>query len=133
MEKTIVNSDKLFNSRDFGYNQAVKTTGGDLLFLAGQTALDADFQLGEATDLMSQARRALQNIGYALEAAGGNPGNLVSMRMFIAGFQPEQSIEMGDVVKEFLEQHEAPAQTLVGVAALGMPELLIEIEAIAVI
>ena len=84
MEKTIIHSDKLFNSREFGYNQALKTRGGDFLFLAGQTALDAQFQLGEATDLASQARRALQNIAYALEAAGGNPGNLVTMRMFIA-------------------------------------------------
>ena len=133
MEKTFIKSDKLFDSRDFGYNQGIRTRGGDLLFIAGQTALDTNFQLGEATDLATQARRALQNIAYALQAAGVNPANLVSLRMFIADFKPEQSIEMGEVVKEFLGEHEPPAQTLVGVAALGLPELLIEIEAMAVL
>ena len=66
-------------ARPSGFSHAVVTTGGRLVFLAGQTALDASGAI-VGTDVVAQFEQALGNLLTALRAAGGQPGTSQASR-----------------------------------------------------
>lgn len=123
----LINPDTL--ATPSGFTHAVRY--GDSVHLSGQTAMDPSGAI-VAGDIVDQFRQALSNVLTALRAAGAEPSDLLSMRIYLTdvpGYQARGK-EIGTVWKELCGRT-YPAMTGVGVTALWQPEALIEIEAVA--
>ncbi len=133
MTKAHLNPPTLFASLPSGFSQGVVATGGRLLFLSGQTAWDANKQIGGGHDLGAQTRQALRNVRHGVEAAGGTLADVVSLRLYIVNPKPGDMGPGGAALREFFPADQPPASTWLGVTALAVADFMIEIEAIAVL
>ena len=133
MSNQHINPDSLFPSLPHGFYQIVAASGRKLVFISGQTAWDARKNIVGGDNLLEQTRRALRNIKTAIEAAGGNLNDIVSLRIYVVNYQAESGPAIGSALREFFSQENPPASTWIGVSALAAPEFLIEIEATAVL
>lgn len=109
-----------------GYSRAVRV--GDLIEVAGTTAVDENGQLIGKDDPYEQTRFILSKIEKAINAAGGTLMDVVRTRMFVTDIKDWEAI--GRAHGEFFLDIK-PASTMVEVSALINPELLVEIEATA--
>ncbi|MEU6224761.1 RidA family protein [Streptomyces sp. NPDC047042] len=118
------------------YRQVSVATGSKLVFLAGQVAWDADgVTVGEG-DLAAQAERAYLNVGTALTEAGATFDDVAKLTVYVVDWTPDKMpllLEGISRATEKLGVTSAPPVTMIGVAALDIPEHLVEIEATAVI
>lgn len=114
-----------------GYSQAVKVTGAQtILYIAGQVAYDDKGGPAHRGDFKAQARATFQALRAQVETGGGTMDSIVKINTYLTDIR--HRADLAAVREEFLGK-KSPASTLVAVAALAMPEWLIEIEAIAVI
>jgi enamine deaminase RidA (YjgF/YER057c/UK114 family) len=114
-----------------GYSHG--TLSGNTLHLGGQTALDREMRIVPG-GIVEQFRQAFTNVLTTLRAAGGEPGDLVSITLFltdIPGYQAHGK-EIGEAWRE-LAGPVYPAMAGIGTTALWQPEALIEILGVAVI
>jgi enamine deaminase RidA (YjgF/YER057c/UK114 family) len=109
------------------YSHVVKA--GNLVFIAGQTGTDANGNV-VGDDMTSQAKRAYGNLKTAIESVGGKVANIVKTTTYIID---RESAKFSGPVRKELFGEILPTSALVIVAGLGRPELLIEVEAIAVL
>src|SRR5712692_5620998 len=116
-----------------GFSHAVSVTGGRTIYIAGQVAYNAQGEVVGKGDLRAQARQAFENLRIALAAAGGSFKDLVKINTYVVGYKPDQLPILREVRAEMLKDLTPPASTLAGVQSLVNPDLLIEIEAIAVV
>ena len=130
--KQQVNPPSVFRSLDHGFPQAVATSGKRTLYVSGQTAWDAHRQLVGESDLAAQARQAFLNLRAVVEASGATLSDVVSLRIYVVNYRPENAEAVGKAFREFFSSEAAPATTWLGVAALADPGFLIEVEATAV-
>jgi enamine deaminase RidA (YjgF/YER057c/UK114 family) len=119
------------------FRQVSIATGSKLVFMAGQVAWDADGTLVGEGDLAAQVEQCYLNVGAALAAAGGSFDNVAKLTTFIADWSMDKMRLVGEGRARALATLGvttllAPG-TLIGVAALYSPDLLVEVEAIAVI
>ncbi len=133
MPKLYINPDSLFPSLQHGFSQIVAASGGKTIYISGQTAWDSHKQIVGGTDLARQARQALRNVQTAVEAAGGTLADVVSLRIYIVNYKPEEAEAVGGALREFFPDERRPASTWIGVSSLADPDFLIEIEATAVL
>lgn len=112
-----------------GYSYAASAPG-ELVFFAGQVALDPGGQMVGVNDFAAQARQAFANLGLALAAAGCSPATILRINYYVVGLDHARVLELRQARGEFLAGAK-PASTLIGVAALFLPEALIEIEVVA--
>ena len=119
-------------STPVSYSQVAVATGSRLVFVAGQVADDERGDLVGAGDLAVQARRAFANVGRALEAAGARPDQVVRITIYVVRYRPEHLPAISEARIAVFGDHR-PTDVLLGVEALAHPELLIEVDAIAVI
>jgi 2-iminobutanoate/2-iminopropanoate deaminase len=112
------------------YSHVVTSPPGKLVFCAGQVALDADGRIVGVDDIVAQTRQVMENLRIALEAAGATFADVVKVINYITDV--DNFSKMAEVRREYLAEP-YPVSTLVQVPALMFPELLIEIEAIAVV
>ncbi|AIJ23762.1 MULTISPECIES: RidA family protein [Amycolatopsis] len=115
-----------------GFSHAVVATG-TTVFLAGQTALDADGRIVGGT-VVEQFERALSNLLGALRAAGGAPDRLVSLTVYatdLAGYRAHAR-EIGEVWRR-LAGTDYPAMAAIGVSRLWDAEALVEVQGFAVV
>ncbi|MDQ3012955.1 MAG: RidA family protein [Acidobacteriota bacterium] len=133
MPKQHLNPDTLFPSLPIGFSQGVAAHGGRTVYLSGQTAWDATKQIIGGDNIGEQTRQALRNVETAIEAAGGNRIDVVSLRLYVVKPNPRDIESVGEVLREFFSAETPPASTWIGVTSLAVEEFLIEIEAIAVI
>ncbi len=131
MAKTIVNPKSLV--RPSGYAHGV-LAGGRLLFLAGQTGMDAAGRIAAPGDLVAQFRQALRNLKAVLDEAGGQAGDVVKLTLFVTDKQAyrAQLEPIGEAYRTVFGRH-FPAMTLVEVKSLFDDEALIEVEGVAVL
>ena len=111
-----------------GYSRAVRT--GNTIEVAGTTSVDENGQVVGAGNPYEQTRFVLEKIERALQSAGAALKDVVRTRMFVTNIQ--QWEEIGRAHGEFFREIK-PAATMVEVKALISPELLVEIEATAII
>ncbi|MEU1218664.1 RidA family protein [Streptomyces microflavus] len=118
------------------YRQVSVATGSKLVFIAGQVAWDADGTTVGAGDLAAQVEQCYLNIGTALAGAGGSFDDVAKLTVYVVDWTPdkmEQFLEGAARAAAELGVTPVPPGTLVGVAALDVPEHLVEIEATAVL
>ena len=115
-----------------GYSNVVEVSGGRILFIAGQTALDAAGNLVGKDDFAAQAEQVFRNLSAALASVGCTARNLVKLTVFVR--------DMGELAAYRHARNRffatttpqaAPAVTLVEVSRLFAEDFLIEIEAVA--
>lgn len=116
----------------YGYSQAALVTGGErVLFCAGQTSVDGQGIPVHAGDMVAQVNHALSNLEAVLGAAGMTLKNVVRLNYYVTNI-PEFLKASAEVGPRLAAAECKPPGTLLGVAALFHPDILVEIEATAV-
>ncbi|MBI2916938.1 MAG: RidA family protein [Chloroflexi bacterium] len=126
MPRQAVSSPKV--SRPAVYSQAIRA--GNILFIAGQTAVDAQGKPVGVGDPAAQARQVFDNITALLEAAGATWENVVKITSYLTDMRYSDAVR--EVRMRFLKEP-FPASTSVQVVALARPQYLLEVEATAVL
>lgn len=116
-----------------GFSHAVTATGSQLVFLAGQTALDRNGKVIGDT-LPEQFTTALTNLLVALRAAGGSPADLARVTVYatdVADYRGHAP-ELGRIWRR-LAGRDYPAMAVVGAARLWDEQALVELDGMAVL
>ena len=111
-----------------GYSRAVKV--GNQVFIAGTTATTEEGSLIGVGDPYAQTVQIIRNIEKALKKAGGTLENIVANRIYVTHIEHWQ--EVGRAHGEYFKNIR-PATTLVEVKGLVEPEMLVEIDSVAVL
>ena len=115
------------------YTHAVAVEGGKTIYISGQVALNAEGQIVGKGDLRAQTVQVFENLKLVLQAAGAGFGDIVKLNTYVVNLKPEGVAAIREVRTKYLPTTNPPASTLVGVLALFREDVLIEIEAVAVI
>lgn len=119
--------------RPNGYSHVVEIRAGRTVYIAGQVAMNAAGNIVGAGDFRAQTEQVFGNLREALSAVGGNFGHVVKLTIFVTELAPENLTAFREVRDRHIDIARAPASSLVQVSRLFHPELLVEIEAIAVL
>jgi len=134
MAITLTNPDAL-PKVDF-HRQVAIASGSKLILMAGQVAWDADGILVGDNDLAAQVEQCYLNVAAAVAEAGGAFDNIAKLTIYVVGWTPDKMAliaEGRDRASAKLGVTMLAPGTLVGVASLFTPDILVEVEAIAVI
>jgi enamine deaminase RidA (YjgF/YER057c/UK114 family) len=110
-----------------GYSQVVSIPAGRLVWTAGQVGIAANGQVAHGWE--AQTRLTFENVGRALAAGGARWQDVVKLTFFVVATDELATVRR--VRDEFVDQASPPTSSLVQVAALFRPELLVEVEAVA--
>ncbi len=116
-----------------GFSQVVTATGGKIVFISGQVAFNEKNELVGKGDLRAQAIQTFANLKKALAAVGATFEYVLKTNIYIVDYRPDMIAMIREVRSQYLPQDKPPASTLIGVQALALECLLIEIEAIAMV
>jgi enamine deaminase RidA (YjgF/YER057c/UK114 family) len=132
MSKQIINPASLPEPR--GFNHGLLTTGGRLLFLAGQDASDGDGRIVAPGDIVAQCRQVLHNLHAVVHEAGGQMADIVKLNVFVTSRDAyvARLKPLGKLFREYFGNY-YPAMALFEVAGLFQPEAMIEMEGFAVL
>ena len=129
MQKTVLQPDTV--AKPLGtYSHGVMVSGNILIFLAGQTSVNAKGEIVGKGDMRAQLRQVHENVKAVLEAAGATFDNVVKTITFVTDV--EEYRKHADIRREYLKDY-LPPSTLVGITRLARPEFMVEIEATAVL
>ena len=103
---------------------------GNQVFIAGMTARSSEFDSIDGAGVYAQARIIFTKIKYLIEAAGGTMADIVKVNIFVTNIDQRQ--EVWRARREFFTGN-FPVSTLVEVSALALPEMEVEVEAVAVL
>ncbi|MEE1942560.1 RidA family protein [Streptomyces sp. TRM 70361] len=118
------------------YRQVAVATGSRMVFVAGQVSWDADGATVGEGDLAAQVERCYLNVAAALAEAGGSFADVAKLNVHVVDWTPDKMpllLEGIDRAAAKLGVTPAAPATLLGVAALDVPEHLVEVEAVAVL
>ena len=118
------------------YRQVSIATGSRLVFVAGQVAWDADGNTVGKNDLAAQVEQCYLNVGTALTEAGASFDDVAKLTFYAVDWTPDKMPTLLEGISRAaakLGVTPIPPATLIGVAALDVPEHLVEIEVTAVI
>ena len=118
------------------YRQVAVASGSRTVFLAGQVARTADGEPVGPGDLAAQTEQAYLNVATALAAVGGSFADVAKVTLYVVDWSGEKYPALGAGVARAAARLGADLTTpitLIPVAALGEPDLLIEVDATAVL
>jgi enamine deaminase RidA (YjgF/YER057c/UK114 family) len=127
--RQLIASDRLTGAAPYHY--AAAATGQTVVFSAGACPLDADGRVTHVGDIAGQTRQSLANLSVALKDSGCTPATVVKTTIFVASSSRDDLLLAWDEYTRVFGT-DGPPSTLLGVAMLGWPDQLVEIEAIAV-
>jgi len=127
--KKIILPKKLSRPRG-NYSHGVLVTPGQLLFIAGQTAVDSNGNVVGIGDALIQAQKVYENISTILSEAGMSFSDIVKLTTFVTDVSFREKVN--EVRSQYIKK-DFPASTLVVVKGLAREEFLVEVEAIACI
>ena len=128
MRPDFVSPPTLFAGAPYEY-VAVAPPGARLVFAAGASPLNDAGEVVGPGDYELQARTAVENLTVALEAVGSSLAQVLKTTVYVASGDRAQLVRVWRVIEETFAPAR-PASTLLGVAALGYPGQLVEIEAV---
>jgi enamine deaminase RidA (YjgF/YER057c/UK114 family) len=114
-----------------GYTHVVIAPDGRTVYIAGQVSFDSTGQVVGTGDFRTQTEQVFRNLGRALASVGGSMGDLVKTTTFITDLKNVPLLR--EVRQKHWDPSRPPANTLLVVSSLARPELLVEIEAVAVL
>ena len=114
-----------------GYTHLVIAPDGRTVYIAGQVAFDSTGKVVGEGDFAAQANQVFRNLQHALESVGGSTADLVKTTTFVTDVKHVPALR--DIRARYLAKAQPPANTLVAVSGLARPELLLEIEGVAVL
>ena len=114
------------------YAYASVVPAGRMVFTAGACPLDEEGNVVAPDDAAKQARQVMANLVAALNAAGAELTDVAKTTVYVASKWREDLVTVWEVVQETFGDHDVPS-TLLGVASLGYPEQMVEVEAVAVL
>ncbi|HXH33466.1 MAG TPA: RidA family protein [Plantibacter sp.] len=130
----LTHPDGLLQQED--YAPVALATGTRMLLLAGQASVTASGEV-TSTDLAGQVHTALQNVVVGVTGAGGDVGDIARLTIYVVGWTPDMASGLleGTARAQASDGLSSPLPpiTVIGVQALWTPELLVEIEATAVL
>lgn len=110
------------------YSNCVRVSAGPLLFIAGQVALDANGHVVGKGDVRAQTVQVLENMRAILRANGADMSDVVSVTVYVTDINVLDQIT--DIRMKYFPNN-GPASAIVEISRLAIPELLIEISAVA--
>ena len=128
-----IQPDELWPSAQYGFSQVVVSTGTKIIHCAGQTAWDKDMNLVGGDDLEKQMVQSLQNVKTALAAGGATLQDVVRLDIYLVDYNADKIPAVGAALGRFFDPDHLPANTLLGIQALALPEFLVEVTATAVV
>ncbi len=130
--KKIINPSIL--PRPSGFSHGILTTGGRMLFLAGQTAINADGRLVAAGDLVGQYEEVLRHLKAVVEEAGGAMQDIVKINTFVQDRDDYlKHLKPLSVVHQSFFGKYYPATALLEVSRFYQDGILVEIEGVAML
>ncbi|WP_101253908.1 RidA family protein [Streptomyces barkulensis] len=118
------------------YRQVSVASGSKLVFVAGQVAWDAEGNTVGAGDLAAQVEQCYLNVATALAGVGGTFDDVAKLNVHVVDWTPDRMPQLLEGISRAaakLGTTPVPPATLLGVAALDVPEHLVEVEATAVL
>lgn len=131
MTRQTLNPTGLFDSLQYGFSQAMVVEGGRRMLLSGQVGVDENEKTVEG-GIGPQTIKALDNIGYLLQQAGGDLSHVVMLRIYIAEAARDDQGPIAEALRRYFPANPPPSSWIV-VTGLSLPEWLVEIEAEAVL
>ena len=117
--------------KSVGYSQIATVSGGAIVFISGQVALDNSGSVVGKDDFRTQAEQVFRNLRAAMEAVGGNFSDVVKLNYYLVDLS--HLPELRDVRDKYITVSNPPTSTAVQVTRLFRPEFLVEVEAVAVL
>jgi len=112
-----------------GYSHVAEVSGGKLLFVSGQVALDRGGNLVGPNDLAAQTRQVFENLKAALEAAGTDFAHVLKLTFYLVDASKISAVR--EVRDRFVDTRHPPASTAVEIRRLVREDFLIEVDAVA--
>ena len=128
MAKQIINPPSM--AAPAGYSYAVKKSGTPV-YIAGQVAIDGQGRIVGEGDAAAQAEQAFQNLRTVVEACGGRMDDVVKINVYVTDAAYRSAIVAAR--QRHFKDGQYPASTYVVISALAVPQLLVEVEAVAMI
>jgi enamine deaminase RidA (YjgF/YER057c/UK114 family) len=117
--------------RPAGYTHVVEVTAGRPVYIAGQVALDPSGAIVGSGDIRTQTRQVFDNLQTGLQAVGAGFEQVVKLTYYLV--DATQLPVVREVRDQYVNTQQPPASTAVEVRRLVRDDLLIEVEAVAVI
>jgi 2-iminobutanoate/2-iminopropanoate deaminase len=117
--------------RERAYSPAIKVSGGTTIYLAGHTGYQDDLGETYPGNFDGQVRVAFERLRQTLEKAGGKLTDIVTMTVFITDMA--NGTRFTQLRKDFFSDGRYPASALIGIKELARSEMMIEIQAFAVV
>ena len=115
-----------------GISSAVVVENGKLMFLSGHVPVNKEGAVSSA-DLETQLDQVFKNLNDTLREAGATPRDLVRITIYVRNFHTGQLPVIRRSRDRFINQEQPPASALIGVATLFHPDVLVEVDGIAVL
>jgi 2-iminobutanoate/2-iminopropanoate deaminase len=117
--------------KSVGYSQVATVSGGTMVFISGQVALDRSGNVVGKDDFHAQVQQVFENLKAAVEAAGGTFDDVIKLNSYVVDLS--HLSDFREVRDKYVNVKNPPASTAVQVPRLFRPEFLVEIEAVAVV
>ena len=114
-----------------GYTHVVVAPDGRTVYIAGQVAFDSTGRVVGIGDFLAQVEQVFANLRRALASVGGSFADLVKTTTYVIDLGQVTAVR--EIRARYLDPAHPPANTLIPVSALARPELMVEIEAVAVL
>lgn len=115
-----------------GISSAMVVERGRLMFLSGHVPMDESGIVLRA-GLEAQLDQIFKNLNVTLQAAGATPGHLARITIYVRDLQSNQLPAIRRARDRFIDLAQPPASALIGVAQLFHPDVLVEVDAVAVL